>query len=784
MTDSRPPLSTPEAAPETPRSADLAPARTLATAPPPGPGNKPTEIAAYVRSAMHQDRKPGNVLVVLHPLRAWKLPRGLFSALRAAGYHLEIVETHPDRVQSVTRIRDAFLRLRPVGPAAGEQPAVGNPAEAPRSEVLPLDVLVVSGDGSLDHHVLVAAFWAFCPDLVRYRDGALTVTDAAYDQLPPTVRAAFFDPRPAEFRLEADEATVKSAWVLRARLEGALRANKSPSAILKLTGKESNDPLLQLALLMHFAPEHTTVRPHGFDLAGLAAASQERGFQGLYPFIRSIACYPAGTAADNALYAGVPGWTYAQAARIFLKLPFLDGLRQSMEARAIKAFLAYFTAESVVVPARFSLVSFAGDWQLISTHAAGGPAGGGFFSADLERKTGGLLGYLARIPQVLWNEAVFGNTRVRLRAYTEDDEVKAAYDGAMAEGLYTNRTFIAGVGSVPSTNPTSFAGRSTLMVLSPLFRKNSKGRRVIDIRGVGTFFEGIAKGLLGRGLHLLGFSVGTLAGGGKFASSLPDNQITLQEGESVDLTFQTRSGEAKVVAVQVSGDPLQTWRLGIRVAWGPIPLLARRSSLLLAAARRTLSDLRIEQSFHLQTRYIGGLRYFRHLVGQDWTPEFATQTGLVNPPRSLPWLMASAQRTLLQRWKAAGGGEFVDTSNPGWGLVGNHGRYAHSDDQRRHLILVQEDRTTLLARQVQVGADGTVYENRTTYRAFGPVWIIHQGQTRATPPGEAPRLLQEEHYFRTAEAVQHLAPTFFGVDQAGAAPDATAPDATEGEGGF
>ena len=39
--------------------------------------------------------------------------------------------------------------------------------------------------------------------------------------------------------------------------------------------------------------------------------------------------------------------------------------------------------------------------------------------------------------------------------------------------------------------------------------------------------------------------------------------------------------------------------------------------------------------------------------------------------------------------------------------------------------------------------------------------MIHTSQVRSWAPGEDPRILNEEHFFRSAEAFQQEAPTFF-----------------------
>ncbi|HHO53541.1 MAG TPA: hypothetical protein ENK18_22390, partial [Deltaproteobacteria bacterium] len=472
----------------------------LASAPPPGPGaqHEPALLESYVRAAVHRDRSPGALLAVCHPLRMYKVPRGLLDAVAGLGFEVEVVETLPDRVASVTAIRDALLKL----------------AELDK----PLDVVVFSGDGSLDHHVLVAAFWAFYPELVAERPGAIEVaqpTPGELARLDPDVVHAFLSPLPDGAGLEPDEDTIHRLWTLRSRVTRCLRRGQAPGRIAAAVGLAESDPVLRLAVVAALLPHRVRMRPHGFDLEGLAAATQEQSFQGLYPFVRSIAVYPAGTAADNALYAGIPGWSFAQAARWFDRTGWLSGLRARWEARALRRFVEVFS-EGVVVPARFSVVAFDGDWQVLSSHTVGGPAAGRFFAPDLEAKTGGLLGYLARIPSVVVGEGLLGSTRVAVRGVGIDGQTRVSKEGRLVEGLFTNRAFIAGVGSVPSCNPTSFAGASSLVLGPPLWHRTAEGRLSFDLSGLMSFVESIVKGVVGRALHLVGIGAGRLAGGGRF----------------------------------------------------------------------------------------------------------------------------------------------------------------------------------------------------------------------------------------------------------------------------
>jgi hypothetical protein len=674
----------------------------------------------------------------------YKVPRSLFAALRQAGFRVEVVLTRSDRVESVTAIRDGLLDLA--------------------REDKPLDVIAVSGDGSLDHHVLIAAFWAFYPDLVSYREGEISVaavTEEDLAALPEEYRRSFFSAMPDASALDPSEDTIHEIWQLRSRLESTLRKGRSVSKVVRKARREEGDLLLRVSILAALFPDKVVVRPHGFDLSKLASATQERTFQGLYPYIRSIAPYPAGTAADNALFAGVPGWGFAQLAKVLAWLPSLDPIRRWWEERLTTRFLAYYTQNSVVVPARFSMVAFNGDWQLISSHAAGGPGAGHFFSADLSSKTKGLLGYLVRIPKVVIQEGLLGSTIVRIRSRYANGRQKSFTEGQMAEGLYTNRTFIAGVGSVPSTNPTSFAGQSSLVVVPPILYRNNAGERQLNFRGLGAFVEAMLKGILGRLMHLVGLNVRTLAGGGKLAILWPEHQVTIKEGEEIDIEYFTKDRRPRFVPTQVSGDPFQASQMTIRVAWGPIPLLGDEESLLLASTRRSLAQLRIEQSYRLRGEFIGGLYYFRHQVGATWTPEFSERSGLFQAPRYLRRSLAAAQKALIEAWQRLGTGVFVDTSESGLQL-GRRGRYAHNNDQSAHLVVIKESRNTLLVRQVRTTPDSDeIYEARTWYRGFGPSYIIHHSQTRLWRPGEDPRILQEEHFFRSAEAFQQEAPSFF-----------------------
>jgi hypothetical protein len=726
----------------------------LSAPPPPAPPQdlSPEQLELYIRSAMHQDRSPGVLVVVCHPLRMYKVPRGLFEALEAAGWEVRRVDTHPDRVQSVTNIRDALQDAASLGK--------------------PLDLMVISGDGTLDHHVLVAAFWAFFPDMVNQSPGSIdttAVSGADLASIPSRLREAFLDPLPTAKDLDPTPETIKELWLLRSDLEPLLRKGRSPERIMRRARRARSDSLLRVAVLATLLPHRVVLRSPGFDIAGLAEASQERAFQGLYPYIRSLCCYPAGTAADNAVFSGVPGWVYAQFSGVLTRFGWLDGLRRSAERRVINRFMQYFTKRSVVVPARISLVAFDGSWQAISSHAAGGPGAGKFFTADLTSKTKGMLGYLIRVPKVLFQEGVLGNTVVRVASRYADGRLKSYTEAQLSEGLYTNRAFIAGVGSIPTTGAVSLAGQSSLALLPPIWSRGRAGTpRGFNLRGFGVFWEAVAKGVVARTLNLMGLGVGRLAGGGRFSILLPESQVAIKEGEEIEIDYLTMGGRPRGVPVQVSGDPFQAWKMQIRSSWSPIPLLGDAGSLLLASTRAAMNDLRLQQSYDLRVEYIGGVHYFWHHLGEDWSEAFGERTGLVKPPLWLPLPLAMVQRRLLTAWRDAGAGDFVDTSEGGVSL-GRRGRYAHNNDQSAHLVVLREPRSSLLVRQIRrITAEGLVYESRARYRRVGASYIIYESSTTAWQGGQPPVIVQEDHWFRSAEDFQQAAPAFFPLHEAAA----------------
>ena len=540
--------------------------------------------------------------------------------------------------------------------------------------------------------------------------------------------------------------------MLRSRVQRSLERGHRPEKVVDAVGLAHTDPKLRFAVLAALLPHRVRLRAHGFDVSELAEQSRTAAFRGLYPFVRAIAAYPAGTASDNALYSGMPGWGFAQVAGLLRRLPVLRSLREAWEARAARRFVDAFL-DGVVVPCRFSLVALDGDWQLLSSHAAGGPAAGRFFAPDLESKTQGMIGYLSRIPAVVLREGAFGSTLMRIRALDEGGQPRVITEGRLVEGLYTNRAFIAGVGSVPSTNPTSYAGASSLVVGPPLWYRDTQGRLVLAVSGLFTFAEAIGKGVLGRALHLLGIGAGRLAGGGRFAAAAPEHQITLTEGESVDIAFLDPERQPRCVPTQVSGDPFQAATMTVRVAWGPLPILSAPDSLLLAAAQRALTRLRHLQGRTLDTVYIGGVPFFRQRTGRQRPAE------LPMPPWTLPRRLDRAQTSWVARLGQIGVGPFIDTTEQGLAL-GRRGRHAHDSDQTTHLVLRRE-RGTLMVRVVRSRPHGAVFESRTSYRPGWGGWIVHEHEVRRYDADQAPVLVFEEHYFREADSVRPAAPDFF-----------------------
>jgi hypothetical protein len=310
------------------------------------------------------------------------------------------------------------------------------------------------------------------------------------------------------------------------------------------------------------------------------------------------------------------------------------------------------------------------------------------------------------------------------------------------------------------------AGQSSLALVPPVINRLKGGPRGLNFRGVGAFWEAIAKGVLARCLHMAGLGVGRLAGGGRFALLLPEHQVAIKEGEEIEIQYLTLGGRPRGIPIQVSGDPFQAWKLNIRSSWSPIPILGEAESLLLDTTRAVLADLRLRQSYGLRVEYIGATHYFWHHLGEEWDEDFRARTGLVQPPLWLPLPLAMVQRQYLDAWRAAGAGEFVDTSQSGV-VLGRRGRYAHNNDQSAHLVVLKQPGATLLVRQIRrqpidpLHPQGTVYENRARYRRFGANYLIYESSTLAWRGQEPPIIVQEDHWFRDAETFQQAAPAFF-----------------------
>lgn len=703
----------------------------------------PVQLEPYILAGIHQDRTPGNVLVVLHPAKRYKVPEGLFEDLGRAGFSLTIQETARDTMASVRAIRDRLLELH---------------AQAP-----PLDVIVMGGDGTLDQHFLTAAYIAFYPELTREATGSVDARGVSTEQLeriPEAVRAAFALHEPIP-EVEPSEANIRTVWLLRSRLQRLTRRPTPVRRILRATEREPDDPLLRIALLAAYCPGGVTLVPDHFDLTGLAEAAQSDTFRGLYPFIRSIVSYPAGTAADHAVFSGVPGWIYGLTARMLGRLSWLRPLQRRLGRRARRAFLDYFAHTGTVVPARLSLTRVDGHWHRIASHAVGGPASGHFFSGDLTRKAKTVTGYLMRTPGVIY--AAFSSPVVEVESLAADGRRKSWIRSRLSEGLYTNRTFLGGVGSLPTTTPTSFGGESSLIMIPPMvYRDVDTKRWKVTLRGLLSFCEAIGKGVIARGMHLLGLNPGRLAGEGKLFCLEPQYQVAIQEGEEISIRYLDEEGHPLAVPAQISGDPIQAYDLGIKVLWGPIPLLAAKHSLLLESTRRTLNHLRLQQSYRLDRAYIGGVHHFRHSAGPLKRDTCPGVTGLANPPLYLPLSLKWAQARLLEAWRELGTGEFVDTSAPGLGLR-RRGLFCHNNDQSAHLLVLREGRSALIVRQVRRGGpEGLdVFETRTRYRRKLGSFAIDQSQTIQHPLEGPPLIMLEERYFRDAEEFQQMAPTYF-----------------------
>jgi hypothetical protein len=191
-------------------------------------------------------------------------------------------------------------------------------------------------------------------------------------------------------------------------------------------------------------------------------------------------------------------------------------------------------------------------------------------------------------------------------------------------------------------------------------------------------------------------------------------------------------------------------------------VLGQDGSLLLSMTRSVLADLRLRQTYHMRSEYIGGVHYFCHRLGEDTGEEYVKKTGLMRPLRYLPLALGPCQRRCIDQWKENGAGDFIDTSRAGIALD-RRGRYAVNHDQTAHLVVLREPNATLLVRQIRAAPEsGQVFECRTRYRATtGATHIIYESQTIAWRGNEAPTIIQEEHWFRDAQEFQRDAPSFF-----------------------
>ncbi len=712
-------------------------------APPDGPIAElsPEHLEQFIIAGIHQDRTPGQVLVVLHPLKTFKLPDGLLEGLRARGFVVTVQHTAIDELESIRGIRDA---LRTAAEAPGD-----------------LDVIVIGGDGTLDHHFLIAACAAFYPDLVAERPGVFSAAEVgpdALDHLPRDWRdgLALLASRTERAVTGAE---VHQIWLLRAQIATAIRRGTSLRRLLSRVDRRAEDPLLRMAVLAAAAPDRVTLHAPGFDLAGLAAASQAETFRGFYPWIRSVTAYPAGTAADNAVFAGVPGLLYGLTAKALRRWSWLEPVRRGVSRWTLRRFLDYFCHRSTVVPTRVSLISLDRRWQRIGSHAIGGPGSGRLFFGDLVSKPSGVTGYVMRLVPALFQEAIFGTTQLRIEAYDSHGRQTSVTEGGVAEGLYTNRTFLAAMGSVPTTTPTSFAGESSLVMLPSILSRRPGGPRKVSLLGLITLGEAIFKGVTSRLLHQAGIDPGRLAGDGKLVSLPPSYQVSLKEGAEVRVRYTDDHGRARAAPVQISGDPFQASRMRLRVFWGPLPMLAANNSLLEASARRTLRYLRLQASYDLKATSIGGVHHFWYGSGAFERDAIDAETGLTEPRKHLPRDLRAAGRLICAHWERLGTGPFVDTSGPGLSLRRDEVRL-HSNDQSAHVLLLREGRTRLLVRQVRRGEEGTVVEARVRYRRSFRAWVIVESQLMRWEPDRTARILYEEHFFRDARHFQGSAPTF------------------------
>lgn len=701
----------------------------------------PEHLEQFIIAGIHQDRSPGRVLVVLHPLKIHKLPDGLLEGLRARGFEVTVQHTAIDEQESVRGIRDA-LRAAAEGPGA-------------------LDVIVIGGDGTLDHHFLIGACAAFYPELVSERPGVFSAEDLGPDDLAHLPRGwrdglALMASR-AGRAMTAPE--VRQIWLLRAQISTAIRRGMSLRRLLSRVERPADDPLLCIAVLAAAAPDRVTLHPPGFDLEGLARAGQDETFRGLYPWVRSVTAYPAGTAADNAVFAGVPGLLYGLTAKALRRWSWLEPVRRRLARRTLRRFLDFFCHRSTVVPTRISLISLDGRWQRIGSHAIGGPGSGRLFAGDLVSKPSGVTGYVMRLIPALFQEAIFGTTQLRIEAYDSQGRQTSVTEGGVAEGLYTNRTFLAAMGSVPTTTPTSFAGESSLLMLPSILSRRPGGPREVSLLGLFTLCEAIFKGVASRFLHMAGIDPGRLAGDGKLVSLPPSYQVSLKEGAEVRIRYTDDQGRARAAPLQISGDPYQASRMRLRVFWGPLPMLAANDSLLEASARRTLRFLRLQASYDLKSTSIGGVHHFWYGSGGFERHAIDVETGLTEPRLHLPRDLRAAGRLICAQWERLETGGFVDTSGPGRSSRRDEVRL-HSNDQSAHVLLLREGRSRLLVRQVRRGTEGTVVEARIRYRRSFRAWVIVESQLMRWEPDRTARILYEEHFFRDARHFQGSAPTF------------------------
>jgi hypothetical protein len=82
-------------------------------------------------------------------------------------------------------------------------------------------------------------------------------------------------------------------------------------------------------------------------------------------------------------------------------------------------------------------------------------------------------------------------------------------------------------------------------------------------------------------------------------------------------------------------------------------------------------------------------------------------------------------------------------------------------------VVLREPRSSLLVRQIRRSpAEGLVYESRARYRRVGASYIIYDSSTVSWQGGQPPTIVQEDHWFRSAEDFQQAAPAFFPLHEA------------------